>query len=361
MIPAANASDHSSNVAPGSTGPDQWSPADVIGALTRHGRLLLLGPAVVAVLSLGILLFVRNRYTATAVVTPERSSQGAASRLADLAGLANMVGEFGGQTQSPLFYASLLQSQPIRYAVLQRKFSTAGLDPDFAGRDSARLVEILRPRTKETERRRLWEAARMLSRRVSAVAEVRTDLVRLSVTLPSPSLAAAVANAFVDELLRFNLETRQSSAKNRRIFLEQRVRAASDDLRAAEDSVRRFLEGNRSYRGSPSLEFELQRLERSVSTRQELYLQLRQQYESAAIAEVNDIPVLSIIAPAIPPERKSGPPRLMIAISMFFGTLLGATVLVALTERWADAFPSAAQMFRRWSAKLGPGPPATSV
>jgi uncharacterized protein involved in exopolysaccharide biosynthesis len=142
----------------------------------------------------------------------------------------------------------------------------------------------------------------------------QTSIVTVKAELPHPELAAAVANRLVAYLNDFNTQTRQSQARERRKFTEQRVGASQQDLREAEEALKRFYQANRSWQQSPQLVFEEGRLRRQVELRQELHLTLRREYETARIEEVNDTPVITVIDVALAPQRKSSPQRLLWAV-----------------------------------------------
>src|SRR5205807_6017401 len=109
---------------------------------------------------------------------------------------------------------------------------------------------------------------------------------------------------FLNRLADFNLHTRQTSAGEQRKFIEGRVATSEEQLRTAEEALRSFYERNRQWQSSPQLRYEEQQLNRQVAVQQELYLNLRREYETARIEEVNNIPVVTIIDhPAVPGRR----------------------------------------------------------
>jgi len=55
-----------------------------------------------------------------------------------------------------------------------------------------------------------------------------------------PRTAAAMANAYVEELDRFNRETRTTSGSRSRIFIQERLELAKKDLADAEDRLREY-------------------------------------------------------------------------------------------------------------------------
>jgi hypothetical protein len=67
-----------------------------------------------------------------------------------------------------------------------------------------------------------------------------------------PKTAAAMANAYVEELDHFNLETRTTSAKRTRAFIDERLTLAKHDLAAAEDRLRAYQQEHKLPAISPS-------------------------------------------------------------------------------------------------------------
>jgi uncharacterized protein involved in exopolysaccharide biosynthesis len=88
---------------------------------------------------------------------------------------------------------------------------------------------------------------------------------------------------------RFNQDTRESQAGATRRFVEVQVAETEGELHNAEDSLREFRTRNRRT-DTPELQFEDGRLQRQVQIQQDLYISLRQQYESARIQEVQQYP-----------------------------------------------------------------------
>jgi uncharacterized protein involved in exopolysaccharide biosynthesis len=322
----------------------------------RRGRLILVTLGV-AVLAAVVLMLLPPVYTARTSVVPESkggSSVGQLAGLAALAGLNLPAGAGAPAGQTPQFYASLLTSRPIVYAVLERRYSTAGLGDRWAGQDSATLTDILLPAGTTPELRR-WNAAKSLAGRAAAQTDLRTGIVTLTVKHRSPALAAAVAEAFVQELERFNLERRHSQAGARRQFIDDRLLVVADDLRTAEDALHAFLLRNREYEQAPTLRFEYGRLERALSVQQELYLQLRRELDAARIAEVDNVPAITTIEPALVPQRRSGPPRrplFALAVLLALGVQVSWALLLDHHARVAPGLaPAMEALAPRWAAR----------
>jgi tyrosine-protein kinase Etk/Wzc len=149
-------------------------------------------------------------------------------------------------------------------------------------------------------------------------------------------VAAGVANRMVELLNEFNLDRRQVQSREQRRFTGERTQQTQEELRAAEAALLRFLQSNREYAGSPLLEYQHSRLQRDVQVKQEIYLTLTKAYEEARIAEVRDIPVLTIIDEAVPPVLRSSPRRkLNTMMGLLLGGIAGLVIVLLSSGRTA--------------------------
>ena len=189
------------------------------------------------------------------------------------------------------------------------------------------LIEILGIRAGDPERR-LDAAIKRLRSSIDAKLGPRTGVVSLTVKAPRPVLAQQVTDKLLEELNRFNLQTRQSQAAAERRFTEQRLQEVQADLRQAEDGLQAFLQRNRDFVNSPVLQFQHDRLEREVLMRQQVYTTLVQAHEQAKIEEVRDTPVLTIIEPASLPLEAD---RRGLLVSALVALVLG----FVLSSLWA--------------------------
>jgi uncharacterized protein involved in exopolysaccharide biosynthesis len=259
-------------------------------------------------------LIIRPSFTATASFLPEVRSS---SRIpAGLGGLAAQFGVSAGPeaAQGAQFYAQVLKSRELLQAVLLERY------PDPRGThnpvDSATLLDILKVRG-DSLSERVHKGLKVLNGLVSTQVDRQTGIVKVSVAAGHPTLAASVANRLLDRLNEFNTKTRQSQARERRRFIEERVASVERELRQAEEDLKTFYERNRSWQSSPQLVVEEDRLRRQVQLRQELYVTLKREYETARIEEVNDTPVITVIEAAVPPLEKSKPRRRLNVILAF--------------------------------------------
>ena len=223
------------------------------------------------------------------------------------------------------FYADVMESRTLRDQILLAWFADPQAEEPG---DSATLMDILEIQGDPEES--LEMGRKVLDGTVSVGVDDRTNLVSISVRTRYRVLSARVANRFVEQLVRFNLETRQSNVKTRRQFIESRVAEAEIALRMTEEALQGFLEQNRQFRRAPQLEVQYERLQRQVALKQEILITLSRQYEEARIQEVNDTPMITIVDRAVPPVLKSSPKRKLIVLVTFF--LFGAIAMA-----WAFA------------------------
>ncbi len=303
-------------------------PLEFVNILLRRWRLTLGLPIVLAVLSAGLALVIPPTFTATTTFVPENE---AASQIP--AGLAGLAGQFGisiggGSSQSPQFYVALVKSRSIMQHVLLSRYDDPRLNT-LPG-DSTTLLELLELDA-EDPGERVSKGLQRLQRLLTVNSDPQTNIVNIDVKSPYPNIAAEVANRFVALIHEFNTTTRQSQAHAQRIFTDERVAAAEEELRQAEGHLRTFLERNRRWQQSPELVFEQGWLQRRVTIAQEVYLSLRREHESVRIQEVNDTPVITVVDRAVPPEQRSSPRRtLMVILAFTFGTILAAFSAVVL-------------------------------
>lgn len=174
-------------------------------------------------------------------------------------------------------------------------------------------------------------------------------MVEVSVQTPWPGLSEILAGRILELVNDFNLQTRQSQAAAEREFVEGRLAVAQDSLRAAEERLADFLEGNRQWSNSPELGFQHDRLQRQVAMRQEVYTSLAEAYEQARIAEVRNTPVITVVEPPERPVKADSRRGLLkLALGVVLGGMLG--VFVAFGQEYmARARSEEDQEYREFS------------
>jgi uncharacterized protein involved in exopolysaccharide biosynthesis len=171
-------------------------------------------------------------------------------------------------------------------------------------------------------------ARRKLEDLVTARIDDRTGIVELNVRTRDRWLAAQIANDFVATIDTFNATIRRTSGSLQRQFLERQVEGAHDSLRTAEQNLERFYDTNRNWQDAPRLVFRESALRRRVTMAQDLYVSLSRQLEEARLQEVNDMPVITQIEIARPPEKPIAPKPIVV------GGVVGVVTLLLPVMFW---------------------------
>ncbi len=280
---------------------DEISLIELINVVLKNRRMVVVTPLIVFVLVVAYAFLQPRTYTSSASFTPQ-SSAGSQSMAAGLAAQFGVSLPGSENAQSPQFYANLITSREILSPLLETTFTFQAGDEQISG-TPAQLFEIEGDSPGQVRE----IALQALKDRISVSTDRETGLVTISVQTLWPEFSHQLADSILDELNRFNLETRQSQASAERTFVERRIAVVRDSLRAAEDALEEFLQKNRQLE-SPQLQFVQDRLQRRVTMQQQVYTTLSQAYEQASIDEVRDTPVITIVeqpeSPAIPDRRR---------------------------------------------------------
>lgn len=304
---------------------DEVSVAWMVAVLIKHRYAILASMVAVAIIGvIHLLLTFSPTYTATASFMPESGGRGNASGLQAVASRFGVeVGGAGGPS-SPNFYADLLDSREILAPIVTDTFAFQARVDGRPAQLRGTLVDLLGKEdlAPALARHRTIEWLQGISsERVTG----STGVVDFSVTTPWAPLSAAIAGRLLDRLNEFNLQTLQSRAASERRFVEERLAEVRQDLRAAEEELRHFLETNRTFESSPELMFQHQRLERQVQMRQQLFTSLSQSYEQARLQEVRNTPVITVLeAPVEPVDRNPRGLKQRGILGLVLGLVLGS-------------------------------------
>jgi capsule polysaccharide export protein KpsE/RkpR len=174
-----------------------------------------------------IAFLIPNRYESTARLMPPDSSQSSGLAMAAAAlsggagGLGGVASEMLGLKSTSDIFVGILGSRTIQDKLVQQ-FDLKKLYWD----------------------RRMEDARRDLANHTGISVDRKSQIITITVTDKSPQRAAAMTQAYVEELNRLVAELSTSSARRERIFLEGRLQAVSQDLEAAEKNFSQFASKN---------------------------------------------------------------------------------------------------------------------
>jgi uncharacterized protein involved in exopolysaccharide biosynthesis len=317
-------------------------PLELAQLVRRSRRTAFLTLAICLGLGLAVALFWPPKYAAVATFAPERVGGSGIP-----GGFSELAGQFGvslgsDPTQSASFYADLVQSRRVLEIVLQERYPTGATGDGLA--DSASLLTILDIKGRDSSEA-IEDGLRSFRGSLSISTDIRTNIVTVRFLATDPNVAALAVNRLVQAVNAFNTGVRQSQAQRRRVFIQSQVDSVERELRSAEGNLKDFYDRNRSWAQSPDLQYRLGQLQRQVDIVKEVYLQLRRELEGARIAEVDNVPLISVIDYATPPTRKASPKRVAIVLaSLVLG--IGAVVVLVYTRWFFARSPE-------WAAVLG--------
>ena len=194
--------------------------------LWEHRRFLFRAGAFGLLASVLLALLIPVRYESTARLMPPDNQSG--SSLAMAAAMSGAAGGLGGIASDVLglkstsdVFVGILASRTVQDKLIQQ-FDLKKLYWD----------------------RRMEDARRDLASHTGISVDRKSQIITLTVTDNSPQRAAAMTQAYVEELNRLVAELSTSSARRERIFLEERLKSVSTDLEAAEKNFSQFASKN---------------------------------------------------------------------------------------------------------------------
>jgi uncharacterized protein involved in exopolysaccharide biosynthesis len=180
-----------------------------------------------AAATLVIVLFIHAKYESTARLMPPDS--GADSNLAMLSALAGRTGNLMGSVTGDLL--GVKSSGALFIGILRSRTVEDRLVTRFDLRKVYGVTLI-------------GDADRLLDDQTVISEDRKSGILTLTVTDRSPKRAAALAEAYIDELNRLVAELSTSSAHREHVFLEERLQSVKQDLDDAETQLAQFSSKN---------------------------------------------------------------------------------------------------------------------
>jgi uncharacterized protein involved in exopolysaccharide biosynthesis len=176
-----------------------------------------------AVLATAVAFLLPVRYEAKIVLLPptQNLSMGSAllgqlGNMGSLGSLASLASGSLGIKNAADMYVSLLTSRTVEDAMIQR-------------------FNLM----KEYHEKRMSDTRKEFERRTTAVAGTKDGLIRITVEDRDPKRAAELANGYVEEFRKLSASLAITEAARRRLFFEQQLQQAKDNLTGAEEAMRK--------------------------------------------------------------------------------------------------------------------------
>ena len=192
---------------------------DLLIVLARRRWNLLAGTAAAAALAAIVSFLLPNRFTATTVILPPQQNTSSAVALLGQLGsvnpLASLAGSSLGLKNPNDLQVAMLKSRTVEDAMIDR----------------FNLMALYREKRKS-------DARKAFEKVVDIEDGIKDGLIRISVTDKDPRRAAEMANAYVEEYKKFSATIAVTEASQRRLFFEQQLVQAKEDLANAEEALK---------------------------------------------------------------------------------------------------------------------------
>lgn len=294
--------------------------------ILRYRRMSYVIITSTLVVALVYSLLLPNKYTSVATILPSGGGD-ELSELSDLAGgsLAELgLGSFiQASENSSAIFPKVLTSRYLSEQVLNHRF-------DFKDKGKSKSLTLL----EYLDAANIDLAILELAGLVRVDLDRRTGYITLTVTTEYPQLSSLVVRDYLKLLDDYNINHRQSKARENEKFIAKRVTEAGVDLALAETVLARLRDANRNYTtsGDPELHKELDRLERDVTVKETIYLTLVKKHELAKVEAAKDVPIVQVLDNGVTPLIKSSPHRSLYLLA----ALLGSIAVSIILSLWFD-------------------------
>jgi uncharacterized protein involved in exopolysaccharide biosynthesis len=373
---------HISSESLSTTGNDEKvNVLDLVLVLVRHKRMLIALPLAAAILSAAISFALPKMYKATVMLLPPQQTQSTASALLSQFGsMAGMAAGVAGLKNPNDLYVGMLRSRTIADRLIER----FGLKKLYDQDSLEKTREQLEDDTVITSGKDGLISIEVQSKDQQLVPKLANGYVEELLAL-SRTLAVTEASQrrvfferqleqSKDNLAKSEIELKRSMDKNGVVSVDTESRAILEtgarlkaQISAKEiqfNAMKAFVtnshpEYRRAEEELSSLRAELSRLEngrsetpgaakkadgdgqpgldniqllRDVKYYQMLYELLAKQYEMARLDEAKDPAIIQVLDPAITPERKFKPKRMILVLASTLGALFVGIVLAFVFE-----------------------------
>ena len=199
---------------------DEISFIDLLIVLAERKHMIFWVTTAFAVLAVIVSLILPNRYTATVtLLTPQQNSPiGAAlaTQLGSMGGVGALAGSSLGLRSPNEMYVAMLKSRTVEDAMAQR----FGLMQEY-------------------HQRYLADTRKAFENHATVSATGKDGMIHISIEDRDPNRAAELANGYVDQFRKLSESLAITEASQRRLFFEQQLVSAKDNLANAEEALKK--------------------------------------------------------------------------------------------------------------------------
>ena len=302
----------------------------VFGLILKRKFLFFAIQIVIILLSsIDYFFYTKPVYVATSKILPTSGNNPSS-----IGGLAQQFGinvGGGGSDQTSSLYSSemfpdVIKSRRLSINLLDKKFNTQEFGKDVS------LINII---LKNGDKKK-WSiiSRRKATSRLLKMFEVssnkKTPLIILKVYTNESQFSADLNSAIITELTKLISSFRLSQVRDKKDFINIRMKEVLKDLTLSEDNLKIFRDQNRKILSSPSLLLEEARLIREVEVQTQIYITLKTEHEMAQIEEIERSGLLQVLDfPEAPTNRISPASYIFILIlTTVFSSVFGFAVIL---------------------------------
>jgi uncharacterized protein involved in exopolysaccharide biosynthesis len=271
---------------------DTINLADYLRVISKHRRMIFWICSITVITTVIVSLVLPKSFAATTSVVPP---------IDVLQRGAGMAGGLGA-VKSPLLekmmdvtsiadmYVGILQSRSVADAIIERF-------------ELAKVYKIPKG----------FSAVRQILQKRTSIKVTDEGIVQITVEDRDPCRAAALANAYVEELDHQNKRLFVGQAASKKIFLGNRLKEIEQELSGIDNL-----------------------LSRDAKIKEMLFELLTREYEIAKIEEAKSMPTIQVLDSAVVPERKSKPKRSQMVLLAGITSLFVSVFAVFIHEYFAQ-------------------------
>ncbi|MFZ5447587.1 MAG: GumC family protein [Thermodesulfobacteriota bacterium] len=203
---------------------------DYLIILAKHGRLIVFTSFAVMIITFLYLFCSANQYKALVRLLPPQQNLTLSAQLLEVLGGGLTPGkDSGGIGETAAKVLGLKTQGDIYLGIIKGNTVTNSIIKRF------NLEQVYKSRYLEDARKTLWG-------NTAITVDGRGGIITITVTDKDPKLAAAIANAYPEELDKILQDIARREAEGRLAFLEKQRNLAADNLTKAEETLRSFSE-----------------------------------------------------------------------------------------------------------------------
>lgn len=280
---------------------------EIITILWKARKFIAIVTAISLAIGILYIIFATKMYSGTITLYPAQS--GAKNPMVQMAAQMGIAGTSTGDANYNI--PDVVKSRTLSEQIVAHKWEIEGFDKPID------LVEYFDTITgkldlsnSEKEKYGLYKYSEMVSKdRISVDSNTKTGLITIKVFMEESKLAADIANFISVFVANWVNDTQKESIRKNLEFINERAAVLGSELQEAENELKKFRETNRNILNSPDLQLELQRLQRQVTIKQEVYLTMVKQREINQIEENKSADVIRILDRAINKKKPAKPNR----------------------------------------------------